>query len=115
MRISCSSVVLAFVLAIAGNPAFAEYKDVAPVKELPRGSIAVMKPGSYAEAGKTYVLMKDISSETTPIFLGKDVTLDLNGHTITFAKGKYEHIPNHGFEEGLKDWNVSKPRVSGDT
>ena len=44
----------------------------------------------------------------TPIFLGKDVTLDLNGYTVTFADGNYEHIPNYGFEDGLEHWDVSK-------
>ncbi len=58
--------------------------------------------------GKTYVLTADVSGEMTPIFLGKDGTLDLNGYTITFAAGKYEHIPNFGFEDDLKGWDVSK-------
>ncbi|HET9487924.1 MAG TPA: hypothetical protein VFO54_10830 [Chryseosolibacter sp.] len=52
--------------------------------------------------------MNDISHPMTPIFLGKDVTLDLNGYTIRFAHGDYEHLPNSGFEEGEKDWDLSK-------
>ena len=50
--------------------------------------IAVRSPGSFAEPGNIYVLVNDISSETSPIFLGKDVILDLNGYTIKFADAK---------------------------
>lgn len=85
----------------------AEYKDTTPRKPAD-GEIAVTAPGSFAQAGKTYVLTQDISGPMTPVFLGKDVTLDLNGHTLTFAAGKYEHIPNYGFEDGLAGWDVSK-------
>ncbi len=69
--------------------------------------LPVSEPGNYAEPGTTYMLTQDISSERSTIFLGKDVTLDLNGYTITFADGNYEHIPNYSFEEGLKDWDIS--------
>jgi hypothetical protein len=101
---------LAFALlcTTCATAAFGGYKAVTPRKHLEPGEIAVTKPGSYAEAGKTYVLMNDVSSEGTPIYLGKDVTLDLNGYTITYAAGKYEHMPNYGFEEDLKDWDLSK-------
>ncbi|NQT87990.1 hypothetical protein HQ560_14580, partial [bacterium] len=58
--------------------------------------------------GTTYVLVNDVSSEGTPIYLGKDVTLDLNGHTLTYAGGSYEHVPNGGFEKGLEGWDVSR-------
>jgi len=77
-------------------------------KPVPDGCIPVSEPGSYAEPGKTYVLTRDISSPRSAIFLGKDVTLDLNGYTITYADGPYEHVPNYGFEEGLTGWDVSK-------
>jgi len=70
--------------------------------------IPVTKPGYYGESGKTYVLVNDISSPQSAIFLGKDITLDLNGYTITFADGNYGHVPNYGFEEGLTGWNISK-------
>src|SRR5690606_1549934 len=50
----------------------------------------------------------DISSPQSAIFLGKDLTLDLNGYTITFADADYEHVPNFSFEAGLKDWDFSK-------
>ncbi|NOY95128.1 MAG: hypothetical protein GXO81_01900 [Chlorobi bacterium] len=71
------------------------------------GVIPVSKPGSYAVPGATYMLVNDISSPMSAIFLGKDVTLDLNGYTITFADTSYEHVPNFSFEEGLKGWDIS--------
>jgi len=74
---------------------------------LPDGVIAVSGPGSYGNPGSTYMLTNDITSDRSTLFLGKDVTLDLNGYTLTYADGKYEHIPNYGFEEGLKGWDVS--------
>jgi len=98
------SLVLVVILALC---ALVQAEDV-PHRQLASGEIAVDGPGSYAEAGKTYVLTADVSGEMTPVFLGKDVTLDLNGYTVTFAAGKYEHVPNYGFEDGLRGWDVSK-------
>jgi len=72
------------------------------------GVIPVTAPGSYDRAGSTYMLQNDIHSERSTIFLGKDVTLDLNGYTITYADGNYQHVKNYGFEEGLEGWDVSK-------
>jgi hypothetical protein len=72
------------------------------------GEVAVQKEGSYSKAGTTYVLTNDITSDRSTLFLGKDVILDLNGYTVKFADAKYEHIPNSGFEEGLKGWDLSK-------
>jgi len=72
------------------------------------GEIPVDKPGSYAQPGATYILTKDITSPMTAIFLGKDVVFDLNGHTITFAAGGYKHVPNYSFEEGEKNWDLTK-------
>lgn len=70
--------------------------------------IVVATPGVYDQPGATYKLSRDISSAGSAVFLGKDVTLDLNGHTISYADGPYEHLPNMGFEEGLKGWDVSE-------
>ena len=70
-------------LAVAATMAslcLAEYKDTTPRKPA-EGEIEVAAPGSFAQAGKTYVLTQDIDGPMTPVFLGKDVTLDLNGHT----------------------------------
>ncbi len=71
-------------------------------------AIPVNQPGNYGVEGAVYVLEKDISSPGSAIFLGKDVTFDLNGHTITFADTTYEHVPNFNFEEGLEHWEMSK-------
>ena len=70
--------------------------------------IPISQPGCYDKPGATYMLVNDISSPRSVLFLGKDVTLDLNGYTITFADTCYEHIPNFSFEEGLNGWDVSK-------
>ena len=77
-------------------------------RPLPDGAIPVTGPGSYDRAGSTYMLQNDIHGERSSIFLGKDVTLDLNGYTITYEDGNYQHVKNYGFEEGLKGWDVSK-------
>jgi len=85
----------------------AQYKQ--PVhKTITEGVIPVTSPGNYEKAGSTYMLQKDISGEKSTIFLGKDVTLDLNGYTITYADGNYGHVANYGFEEGLAGWDISK-------
>lgn len=100
IRIKFIVIISLFILAISGMKSDA--------KDLPKGVIPVSEAGSYATPGATYVLTNDITSEKSAIFLGKDVTLDLNGHTITFAGGNYKHIPNSGFEEGIKGWDTSK-------
>ena len=71
------------------------------------GEIPISEPGSYDQIGATYILTKDISSPKSTLFLGKNVTLDLNGYTVTYAAGDYEHIPNFSFEDGLVGWDVS--------
>lgn len=70
--------------------------------------ISVSKPGCYGIPGKTYVLANDFSSPGSTIFLSRDVTLDLNGYTLTYADTIYGHIPNFGFEEALTGWDTSK-------
>ena len=88
-------------------PVLAQYNQTE--HKLPsEGVIVVSEPGNYGKPGATYMLINDISSAMSPVFLGKDVTLDLNGYTITYADGDYEHIPNYGFEEGLNGWDISK-------
>lgn len=76
-------------------------------RPLPEGAVPVDSAGSYAEPGVTYMLTRNISSPVSAIFLGKDVTLDLNGYTITYADAGYGHVPNSGFERGLDGWDVS--------
>lgn len=95
------------VMCMASQSVMSQY--VQPEhKPLPEGAIPINTSGSYAVSGATYVLVNDISSPRSAIFLGKDVTLDLNGYTLTFADASYEHIPNFSFEDGLKSWDLSK-------
>lgn len=97
----------ALTLAAVACSAMAEYKSVEH-RELKDGEIAVTEPGFLSQEGKTYVLTKDISSPGIALMLARNVTLDLNGYTVTYTAGNYEHVPNYSFEEGLKDWDVSK-------
>lgn len=96
-----------FILCLPCTCVVAQYKQQEH-KTIGKNEIPVTKPGSYAVSGATYVLTNDISSPQSAIFLGKDLTLDLNGYTITFADDDYEHVPNFSFEEGLRDWDFSK-------
>ncbi|HLN56186.1 MAG TPA: hypothetical protein VK207_09350 [Bacteroidales bacterium] len=86
---------------------FSQYKPTSHRQPLP-DEIPVTSPGNYKEPGKTYILVNDISSPRSAIFLIKDAILDLNGYTITFADGNYSHVPNRGFEDGLTGWDISK-------
>ena len=86
---------------------FAEYKPTAH-KPLAPGAIAVTAPGNLDQAGATYQLMNDITSDRTALFLAKDVTLDLNGYTVTYAGGgKYQHIPNGDFEQDFAGFDTT--------
>jgi len=98
----CSCLLL--ILTVSGS---AYYKPSGH-SQLPPGAIAVTGPGCYDKPGATYMLAGDISSAASPIFLGKDVTLDLNGYTITYADNGYGHVPNLGFENGLEGWDLSR-------
>ena len=89
------------------TPSSAQY-TVTKHRQPTGNEVPVYAPGSYDKPGITYVLMNDISSETSTIFLGKDVTLDLNGYTIKYAAANYQHVLNSGFEEGDKGWDLSK-------
>ncbi len=95
------------LLIFCSFPASGQYTGV-PHREPANGEVPVCSPGNYGEPGTTYILMNDLSSPGSTIFLGKDVTFDLNGYTLTFADGSYEHVPNYSFEEGLKEWDFSK-------
>lgn len=95
------------LLSVLAIPAYAQYSPT-PHRALEPGEVPVTGPGYYGEAGKTYVLTQNISSERSAIFLGNNVTLDLNGYEITYADAAYENIPNGSFEEGLTGWDLSK-------
>ncbi len=75
---------------------------------VPDGAVAVDGPGCFDQPGVTYVLTGNVSSPASGIFLGRDVTLDLNGYTLSFASGNYGHVPNYGFENGLEGWDFSR-------
>ena len=95
------------VICLPSVKVSAQYKQLEHKKPT-ADVIPVNKPGSYSLPGATYLLVNDISSARSAIFLGNDVTLDLNGYSITFADTSYEHIPNFSFEEGTKYWDLSK-------
>lgn len=99
--------VIALQLCFFYYSSFAQFKETSHRQPAP-GEVPVTGAGNYGEPGTTYILVKDITSPASTIFLGKDVTLDLNGYTLRYANGKYRHISNSGFEEGLKGWDISK-------
>jgi hypothetical protein len=94
-------------LVLVGTVALAAYRPAAH-RPLRPGEIAVTGPGACDQAGKSYVLTRDISSPTSTLFLASNVTLDLNGYTLSYADGPYQHVPNYGFEEGLAHWDTSR-------
>jgi hypothetical protein len=78
-----ASALLAVLLALAA-PLRAEFKPVEP-KPAPAGCIETSAAGRCDQAGKTYVLPQDIRADSSALFLASNVTLDLNGHTVTYA------------------------------
>jgi hypothetical protein len=71
-------------------------------------------PGPYYldQAGKTYVLQTDVTTKGTAFaIIAKDVTFDLNGHTITYDNAAPIAIPNGSFEQSAGSnatgWNFS--------
>ena len=95
------------IFCFLSYPVKAQYTQ--SLHRVPRaGEIAVSEPGNYCDPGATYILVNDISSPKSTLFLGKDITLDLNGYTLTYADGNYEHIPNYSFEKGLEGWDISR-------
>lgn len=92
------------------SPSTSLFAQYSPVKsrELSSHEVPITGPGFYAEPGTTYVLTQNIRSERSGIFLGKDIILDLNGFTLTFADGDYQNLGNPGFEEGVRGWDLSK-------
>ncbi len=71
-------------------------------------------PGPYYldQAGKTYVLQTDVTTKGTAFAItAKDITFDLNGHTITYDNAAPIVIPNGSFEQGsgpnATGWNFT--------
>ena len=96
-----------FLFIIIGIESQGQFADNGH-KALPEGVKEINQPGFYGKEGTTYMLTQDITSDKSTIFLGKDVTLDLNGYTIKYADENYQHIPNNSFEKGLESWDISK-------
>jgi len=93
-------------LVLSSN-CFSQYHPVMH-RSISGNEVPVSSSGNYARAGTTYVLANDITSDRSTLFLGKNITLDLNGYTIKFADAGYQHISNSGFEDGLREWDLSK-------
>lgn len=93
------SLIMALTTAAQQEPV--THRSLAP------GEIPVSKPGYYGEPGRTYVLTNDIVSERSAIFLGRDVTLDLNGYRIVYAAASYDTLDNGGFEKGKQSWDLT--------
>ncbi len=65
--------------------------------------LAARGPGPYLldGAGFTYVLDTDVRTEGTAfVVVAAGVTLDLNGHTVTYGDSAPLFVANGGFEEG---------------
>lgn len=63
-------------------------------------------PYVLAQAGKTYVITKDLDADGTAIEIkAKGVTVDLNGHTLTYNRKKVEY-------ENPKDYKEFKEKVA---
>jgi hypothetical protein len=95
------------IISILTLNCFSQYHDIEH-RKISGTEVPVKSAGNYSKAGTTYLLVNDITSERSTLFLGKDIVLDLNGYTIKYADANYEHIPNSGFEEGIKGWDLSK-------
>lgn len=94
------SLIIALTTAAQQKPVI--HRALAP------GEIPVSKPGYYGDPGSTYVLTNDIVSKRSAIFLGRDVTLDLNGYQIIYAAAAYDTLQNGGFEKGTASWDLSR-------
>ncbi len=77
---------------------------------------AAQGPAPYllTESGTTYVLDTDIATSSTAFVVGAaNVTLDLNGHTVTYGSGASPVVTNGGFEApynsdgSVPGWNLS--------
>ncbi len=72
---------------------------------------SITTPYLLNQANKTYVLTSDITADQTAFVVkGNNITLDLNGHTVTFNNGNAVEIPNRDFENWTGDapdnWTV---------
>ena len=100
-------IISTFIVLHLSFQCFAQYQPVEH-RKISENEIAVKEAGVLDKSSATYVLTNDISSKKSALFLGKNVTLDLNGYTIKFADADYKHIQNPGFENGLTGWDISR-------
>lgn len=84
--------------------------------------IALTNCGVLNQAGKTYQLQNDVTSQGSCFSIQADnITLDLNNHTVTYDNQVNPIIPNNSFESGTAtapaQWNISQApnaqRVAG--
>jgi len=69
-------------------------------------------PYVLSQAGATYQLETDVTTSGTAfVILNQNITLDLNGHTVTYGNSTPVTVTNGGFESGsgtnLPGWNLS--------
>ena len=67
------------------------------------------------QAGATYQLETDVTTAGTAfVILNQNITLDLNGHTVTYGNSQPITVKNGGFEQGIGTnvprWNLSGAR-----
>ncbi len=69
---------------------------------------AATQPYILDQANATYILDTDVNADGSAFMMGNaNVTLDLNGHTVTYGNGAVTSVPNGGFENGTTGWDVS--------
>ncbi|MCC7494774.1 MAG: hypothetical protein IT204_20625 [Fimbriimonadaceae bacterium] len=89
---------------LLSTPALAVWQPVEP-RALRPGELPVTAPGVCDQVGASYVLTRDLTAPASGLFLAEGVSLDLNGHTLTYAAG-YQGVANCGFEDGLAGWDT---------
>ncbi len=64
--------------------------------------LAQQGPGPYilTSSNTTYVLDTDVTTEYSFCFWWPNITLDLNGHTVTYGNSTPVSVTNGGFEQG---------------
>jgi len=68
---------------------------------VPARQVNLTACGVLDRAGANYVLQNDVTSDSTCFSVQADnITLDLNGHTVTYGNGPVVAVPNGSFEEG---------------
>ncbi len=101
--------------AISADQTFTTPLERANTVTLAGGYLAT--PMTLNQANTRYVLQNDATAETGAFVINaNDITLDLNGHTVTYDT--YQNfprplgLPNPGFEQGAgdvpSDWDISR-------